>query len=47
MIHSTTSIQMVNQTLIVPDQVTIPFITGDGIGPDVTCCDAIRSKCRH
>jgi isocitrate dehydrogenase len=36
MIDSTTAIQMVNKKLIVPDQVTIPFITGDGIGPDVT-----------
>jgi isocitrate dehydrogenase len=27
---------MVNKKLIVPNQVTIPFITGDGIGPDVT-----------
>ncbi|PKO06721.1 MAG: isocitrate dehydrogenase (NADP(+)) [Chloroflexi bacterium HGW-Chloroflexi-3] len=36
MIDSTTSIRMVNKKLIVPDQVTIPFITGDGIGPDVT-----------
>lgn len=31
-----TSIRMVNKQLIVPDQVTIPFIPGDGIGPDVT-----------
>jgi len=36
MIQSTTSIQMVNNSLIVPNQVTIPFISGDGIGPDVT-----------
>lgn len=36
MIDSTTSIRMVNKKLIVPDQVTIPFISGDGIGPDVT-----------
>jgi isocitrate dehydrogenase len=36
MIDSTTAIQMVNKKLIVPDQVTIPFITGDGFGPDVT-----------
>jgi isocitrate dehydrogenase len=41
MIDSTTAIQMVNKKLIVPDQVTIPFITGDGIGPDVT--DAMQS----
>ncbi len=31
-----TSIKMVNNELIVPEQVTIPFIPGDGIGPDVT-----------
>ncbi|MBE0685652.1 MAG: NADP-dependent isocitrate dehydrogenase [Anaerolineaceae bacterium] len=36
MINSSTSIQMVNNKLIVPDQVIIPFITGDGIGPEVT-----------
>ncbi len=36
MVNSTTSIRMVNNKLIVPDRVTIPFITGDGIGPDVT-----------
>lgn len=36
MIDSTTTIQMVNKKIIVPDQVTIPFISGDGIGPDVT-----------
>ncbi len=36
MINSTTSIRMVNKKLFVPDQVTIPFISGDGIGPDVT-----------
>jgi isocitrate dehydrogenase len=41
MIDSTTAIQMVNKKLIVPDKVTIPFITGDGIGPDVT--DAMQS----
>lgn len=27
---------MINNELIVPDQVTIPYIPGDGIGPDVT-----------
>ncbi|MBW6472010.1 MAG: NADP-dependent isocitrate dehydrogenase [Anaerolineaceae bacterium] len=36
MVDSTTSIRMVNKKLIVPNQVTIPFISGDGIGPDVT-----------
>lgn len=36
MSDSITSIQMVNKKLIVPNQVTIPFITGDGIGSDVT-----------
>lgn len=33
---SATIIQMINNELIVPDQVTIPYIPGDGIGPDVT-----------
>lgn len=31
-----TSIRMVNKELIVPNQVIIPVIPGDGIGPDVT-----------
>jgi isocitrate dehydrogenase len=33
---STTSIQMIDNELVVPDRVTIPFIPGDGIGPDIT-----------
>jgi isocitrate dehydrogenase len=32
---------MVNKKLIVPDQVTIPFISGDGIGPDVTAASLL------
>ncbi|MDO9087079.1 MAG: NADP-dependent isocitrate dehydrogenase [Anaerolineaceae bacterium] len=33
---STDTIQMINHQLSVPDLVTIPFIPGDGIGPEVT-----------
>lgn len=34
-------------TLLVPDVPTVPYITGDGVGAEVTPCHASRSGCSY